>query len=452
MELASDVRRRLLARSVPRYTSYPTAPHFRSAVGPAAYADWLANMPARAPVSLYLHVPYCRKLCWYCACHTRVANTYDPIARTRDGLLHEIAGVRRHIGHRPAVTQIHWGGGTPTILRPRDFAQLQGAIGDAFEISDQTEIAIEIDPRQLSDGMVTELAAARVGRVSFGVQDFDPAVQAAINRVQPFSVTANAVERLRRGGVASVNIDLLYGLPRQTTRTLAETIRLALELAPDRIALFGYAHVPWMKTHQKLIHEGDLPGPETRWAQSQMAADLLTAAGYVALGIDHFARPEDSLARAASVGRLRRNFQGYTTDVAPYLIGFGASAIGSAPEGYVQNAADVKTWLDAVERDHLATARGLVLTDDDRMRRDVIERIMCHLAVDLDAMAAPYGHDAGVFADAFPALRELASEGIVKLEGPRVLLTNEARPFARIVAAAFDSYLGSGYGRHSVAV
>lgn len=441
-----------LGRPVPRYTSYPTAPHFRADFPAGTYAGWLASVPPEAGLSLYLHVPYCVQLCWYCGCHTRVASSYDSVERYRDALLAEIAAVRRRIPGWPRVRHIHWGGGTPTVLRPDDFRRVDEALKSEFDLAPDAEIAVEIDPRSLDMAMVRTLAAAGVTRVSFGVQDFEPQVQAAINRIQPFDMTRKAVANLRGAGVRSVNLDLLYGLPLQTVASVQRTIDLALALEPDRLALFGYAHVPWMKPHQRLIREDDLPGPAQRWAQAQAAAAALTAGGYEPVGIDHFARPHDALATAASSGTLRRNFQGYTTDAASHLIGFGASAISSLPAGYAQNTANVKEWLERVEAGRLATARGLAFDADDRLRGDIIERLMCDLAVDLDAVAARHNTDARAVADAFPQLDALAQDGIVSLAGARITVRPEARPLARLVAAAFDSYLATGRARHSVAV
>lgn len=441
-----------LGRQVPRYTSYPTAPHFRAEPGPALHADWLAAVAPGSRLSLYLHIPYCAQLCWYCGCYTRVAGSYESVARYRDAVLTEIAAVRRRLPGWPRVGQIHWGGGTPTVLRPDDFRRIDDALKAAFELAPDAELAVEIDPRTLTDEMVAVLSAAGVNRVSFGVQDFNPRVQAAINRVQSFATTRDAIGRLRDAGVRSVNLDLLYGLPLQTRESVRETIDLTLRLSPDRIALFGYAHVPWMKPHQRLIREDDLPGPAERWAQARIAADALVAAGYEPVGIDHFARAGDALAEAARAGRLRRNFQGYTTDTASHLIGFGASAISSFPQGYVQNAANVKEWLERIEAGRLGTARALALDADDRLRADIIERLMCDLVVDLDIVTARHGTDPRAVSDAFPTLEALAQEGIATLDGARVGVAPAARPLARLVAAAFDIYLAAGQARHSAAV
>ncbi len=440
------------ARPVPRYTSYPTAPQFSPDVGPDEVAGWLADLVPAVPVSLYLHVPYCVQLCWYCGCHTRVANRPERLSQYRDALVAEIATVRRQIGFRARAAHVHWGGGTPTVFPAADFAQVSEALAEAFEIGPDTELAVEIDPRTVTDDMIAGLAAVGVSRVSFGVQDFDARVQAAINRIQPFEMTRAAVTRLRAAGMRSINLDLIYGLPRQTVDSLRETIRLALALAPDRLALFGYAHVPWMKPHQKKIAEADLPGTEMRWTQAEAAREMLVEAGYVAVGIDHFARLGDGLARAVENGTLHRNFQGYTTDDAGTLIGLGASAISSFRAGYAQNAVDIRDWRESVVAGRLATARGVRLSLDDRLRRDAIERVMCDLSVDLGEVATRQGADVAAFAESRHALDDLARAGLVDVAGTVVRVRPEARPLARVVAAAFDAYLAAGRGRHSAAV
>ncbi len=441
-----------LARPVPRYTSYPTAVQFNTEIDASAYAQWLAAVPPDAALSLYLHVPYCAQLCWYCGCHTRVAGRYAAIERYRDALRSEILTVRGHLGARRSVTQIHWGGGTPTVLNPADFTGLAAVLQDNFAIAADAEIAVEIDPRTLTKAMIHALAAAGTNRVSFGVQDFDPQVQAAINRIQPYAMTERAIDSLRAADVPSINLDLVYGLPRQTLVSLHDTVTKVIALQPDRVALFGYAHVPWMKSHQRLIQNEDLPRQDERWALAKLAAEMLTGAGYVAIGIDHFARPGDPLARAAADGRLRRNFQGYTTDAADWLLGFGASAISRFPEGYAQNAVDLPQWLDAVEKDRLATVRGIRLSADDRVRADIIERLMCDMSVDLRAVAARHGLPAEALADAVEGLADATRLGIAAVDDLVVRIEPDARPLARLAAAAFDTYSAASGNRHSAAV
>ena len=436
----------LAERSVPRYTSYPTAPQFSAAVGPQTYATWLADLPPPARLSLYLHVPYCTHICLYCGCNTKAARQRDPIDRYADRLLDEIWLLEQALGRR-RVAHLHWGGGTPSILGEAWLAGIIERLADAFDLAALEEHAIELDPRRVSKQLVRALAAIGINRVSLGVQDFAPRVQQAIGRVQPFGDVANVVNWLRDVGVGKVNIDLMYGLPHQTTADVARSAALAASLAPDRLALFGYAHVPWLKTHQKLIDEATLPGASARLEQARVAGEVLLANGYLAIGLDHFAQPCDNLASAARTGALRRNFQGYTTDTSDALIGLGASAIGRLPQGFVQNATDIAGYSRVVESGRLATARGLALTDDDRLRGAIIERLMCDLAVDLDGVAP--GQD---FTAEFEQLGELVANGVVRVSGSRIEMTEAGRPFLRLVAAAFDAYLPASRARHSIAV
>jgi oxygen-independent coproporphyrinogen III oxidase len=437
---------------VPRYTSYPTAPHFSPLITGAYYAGWLAALPGDTTLSLYLHVPFCAQLCLFCACHTTVVHHQEPLISYGATLRTEIAQVAASIGRRLPVRHIHWGGGTPTALPPTVMQAVMASVRTQFDVLPDAEIAVEVDPRTLSDDSVQALGQMGVTRASLGVQDFDPHVQQAIHRLQDYALTAACLERLRTVGVRSVNLDLIYGLPYQTVASVADTVRQALRIAPDRVAVFGYAHVPWMKKHQALLPEAALPGAAERFAQREMVEQVLTAAGYTAIGLDHFARPDDSLAAAAASARLKRNFQGYTTDDAPVLLGLGASSIGSLPQGYVQNQPSVPAWRDAVRAGQLPVARGIALTAADRLRRAVIETLMCRNAVDLRAVATQHGADPTSLMDAAPALQALARDGLVQWDGMQVTLTPAGRPFVRAVAAAFDTYLAAGTGRHSVAV
>jgi oxygen-independent coproporphyrinogen-3 oxidase len=439
-------------RRVPRYTSYPTAPHFSRAVDGTAYAGWLAALPQQAELSLYLHVPFCASLCLFCACHTTVTRRPEPLAAYTRDLLAEIDLVAAAIGRTAPVRHVHWGGGSPTALPPAALLAVMQRLRTRFDIPPDAEVAVEIDPRTLTPEGVEGLAAMGVNRVSLGVQDFDPQVQQAINRHQSLEVTATCAERLRAAGIGSINLDLIYGLPYQTVDGVTETVRQALTLDPDRAAVFGYAHVPWMKKHQALLPEAALPGTANRFAQRQAVEATLTGHGYHAIGLDHFARPDDRLAQAAAQGRMKRNFQGYTTDEAPVLLGLGASSIGSLPQGYVQNEPGVPAWRDAIQAGRLPTARGVAMTPADRLRRDVIEQIMCSLAVDLRATAARHGTDLAALMDAAPALQDLARDGLIDWQGERVSVTTLGRPFVRGVAAAFDTYLRPDGARHSAAV
>lgn len=436
----------LAERNVPRYTSYPTAPHFTAAVGPEVYADWLERLPRAATVSLYIHVPFCTELCFYCGCNTRAVRKREPVETYAERLIDEIALIAGLKGRK--LTHLHWGGGTPSILGPQWLETIAARLASLFDLSQLKEHAIELDPRRLDRALVRALAAIGVTRASLGMQDASPHVQRAIGRIQPFDMVERAAGWLREAGIRDLNIDLMYGLPQQTARDVSRSAELASSLGPQRLALFGYAHVPWFKTHQRLIDEAVLPGLSERLEQAQVAAETLQGLGYQAVGLDHFAEPGDALAVAARDKRLRRNFQGYTTDDADALIGLGASAIGRLPQGFVQNAPDLAGYARAVGAGRFATVKGFALSDDDRLRAAAIERLMCDLEVDLDRLEG----GAHYFAGEHARFHSLAKEGIVRVEGSRIVLTPQARPFARIAAAVFDAYLGSGEKRHSLAV
>ena len=447
-----DARIERLSSPVPRYTSYPTAPHFSESIGPHVYADWLGRLGAANRLSLYAHIPYCDRLCWFCACHTKHTLRYEPVEAYLRGLFAEITTVGIRISRDAPVTALHFGGGSPTLLRPADMIALKTHLKKHFAFSGDAEIAVEMDPNDLDDGRHDALAEIGMTRASLGIQDFDPQVQKAINRIQTFEQTRGVVEAARERGVRSVNCDLLYGLPHQTMETLAETVRGVLSLAPDRIALFGYAHVPWMKKHQTMIQAAALPGIVERFHQMTMAAKMLVAAGYVAIGIDHFALPADRLAIAARNGTLRRNFQGYTEDQADALIGLGASAIGQLPEGFVQNMPATGEYLRRVEEGGLAAARGYALTAEDRARAFVIEKVMCDFGFSFSDLAARHPAFAAAIRAEATCFIATDRDGLCRLEGDRLTLTPTGRPFARMVAAVFDVHLSTGRGRHSIAV
>lgn len=436
--------------NVPRYTSYPTAPHFNDAVGPEAYGRWLSALGAPDRLSLYLHIPFCDRLCWFCACHTKQTLKYAPVASYLKALHAEIATVGALVGRDARVSSIHFGGGSPTLLAPEDMIALKAAISAAFTLDDACELSVEMDPNDLDEPRYDALAAIGTTRASLGVQDFEPEVQNAINRIQTFEQTKSVVEAVRARGVRSVNCDIVYGLPHQTLSTLESTVRKIISLSPERIALFGYAHVPWMKKHQQMIPEASLPDGRMRFELLMRATDMLVAAGYVAVGIDHFARPDDSLAIAAVGGRLRRNFQGYTDDQATSVIGLGASSIGHLREGYVQNVPATGVYEKVVLGGGLAAVRGFALGDEDRMRAWVIERIMCDFGFEATQLSRQFGHRSATILAEAQALA--ADDPMVRFEGGRLEIRPEARPFARSIAARFDAYFGAGGARHSAAV
>lgn len=437
---------------LPRYTSYPTAPRFSDGVTPASYAAWLAMLAPQTGTSLYLHVPFCRSMCWYCGCHTTITRRDEPIGDYVAILRQEIELVAGKVQAPLAVRHIHFGGGTPTIVAPDAFLSLMTLLRARFAVSPTAEIAVEIDPRTLTPVMAKALGAGGVTRASLGVQSFDPAVQQAINRIQSVATTAATVENLRAAGIAGINFDLIYGLPLQNVESCVQTVRQCLAMNPGRFSVFGYAHVPDFKKHQRKISEADLPDSQARYAQAEAIAALLGAAGYVRIGLDHFARPDDAMARAQTMGRLHRNFQGYTTDACQTLIGFGASAIGRLPQGYVQNDTGLGRYAQRIRNGVLATMKGYCLTKEDRLRAELIERIMCDMGADVADICVRHGVSTTVLAPAMARMRELADDGIVAIDGSRITVLNQARPLLRTVAAAFDAYFAQPGRKFSRAV
>lgn len=440
----------LAERAVPRYTSYPTAPHFGPAVDGETCRRWLGALSPCDDLSLYLHVPFCAAMCAYCGCHTKVVRREEPIRAYQRRLIAEIDLVA---GATPArkVRHIHWGGGTPSMLGAEGLAAVVERLGLRFALEPGHEHAIELDPRQVTGALADALARMGVTRASLGVQDLNDHVQKAIGRVQPLAVVEAAVAALRRAGIGAVAFDLMYGLPHQSDADLITTVTLAGTLRPDRIALFGYAHVPWFKTHQRLIDTAALPDAGGRLRQAALARAALAGLGYQPIGLDHFALPDDPMALAARDRHLHRNFQGYTTDSADALIGFGASAIGRLPQGFVQNAPDIAGYQRAIDRGEPATVRGLALSREDRVRAAVIERLMCDFSADLDAEAGRFGMSASLFDGDLERLADLEQDGLVARDGRRVTVSEAGQPFVRIVASMFDAHLARA-GRHSAAV
>ncbi len=436
------------AGAVPRYTSYPTAPHFRPDVDDTTYARWLSGIDAARPVSLYLHIPFCDSLCWYCGCNTKMVARYDPVHNYVDTLLAEIALVASKLRERLAVSHIHFGGGSPSILAPSDIERISAALHTSYDIATDAEIAIEIDPRYIDQARITAFANIGVTRVSFGVQDFDPRVQTAINRHQTYEQTAAAVTACREAGMRSINIDLVYGLPHQTGNSVAGTIARVIELDPDRIALFGYAHLPARLPHQRLIDEGTLPVSAERFAQADLAAALLTDAGYVRIGLDHFAKPNDSLACRP----VQRNFQGYTSDTAETLLAFGASAIGRLPKGYVQNSVPAGEYQRRIREGRLATARGVTLTDDDRARGYLINTLMSNLHVSRSELLRRHRASAKPLIAEAESLARTDSDGLFAATPEGFHVTERGRPFVRSICSCFDAYLAADANSYSQGV
>ena len=440
-------------QDVPRYTSYPTAVQFEPDFSGTAADNWLGALAPEATLSVYVHIPFCQQLCWYCGCHTSVPNSYDRAARYVEFLIRDI---ERSAALLPApmgrVKHIHFGGGTPTYLDDMHIGEILEAIDNGFGIAAGAEVALESDPRTLTRNRAKVLAAMGFNRISFGVQDFALPVQLRINRLQTFGRVAAATEFLRAAGFTSVNFDLMYGLPAQTVDSVAQTARQTVELAPERVAVFGYAHVPWFKKHQTMIDEVTLPGAAGRYNQAATIESELCAGGYAAIGLDHFALPQDELTRAAGSGKLRRNFQGYTTDVSDALLSFGASAISEFPQGFAQAARDTLQWSQHIDANESPVTRGLATTTEDRMRAEIIERLMCGLTADYAAIATAHGFAVSALGDVPARLAAAVEAGIARIEGTRVNVPPQYRLFSRTVAAAFDSHFLAVPNRHAKAV
>lgn len=439
-------------RNLPRYTSYPTAVAFETAAGEAEARAWLGATRADQAISAYVHVPFCKRLCWYCGCHTSVFHEYDRVRAFFQTLMLEVDLWADAIGPHAGAAHLHFGGGSPNALSPDDFRTLVRHMADRFALRSGAEVAAELDPGMLSEGFIDACGEAGVTRVSLGVQTFDPDVQARVNRIQPFDMVAAANDRLRRSGVGAINFDLMYGLPGQTPENVATSTEAAVTLRPDRVAVFGYAHVPWMKKHQVMIKEADLADGDGRWAQAEAADEALRAAGYVRIGLDHYALPDDPLAVAAGAGRLRRNFQGYTDDPAPVLVPIGPSSIGRFAEGFVQNAGATDVWGREVEAGRLPVARRLAVDAEDELRAAVIERLMCDLTVDVAAICRAHGFADATLDSAIVAAGRLEADGLCRVEARRVTIPAGAHRVMRVVAACFDARLPAAASRHARAV
>lgn len=431
-------------RPVPRYTSFPTAVHFDQTISQNMYAELLAGIKDDAPLALYVHIPFCRELCYYCGCHTRAVNDDRPVQSYLTSLRREIHQVGQRLTSKPRVSSLHFGGGTPNILNSGDLGALIDDLKTYFHFDDQTEIDIELDPRLLTLHQIEGLAQIGVRRASLGAQDFNPDVQRAVNRIQPYEKVRDDVLALRAVGVPKINLDLMIGLPCQTEDHVRLNAERALALSPDRMAVFAYAHVPWMKKHQKLLEKYPLPGLHERHRMNILMADEFRAAGYIPIGIDHFARPDDPLARAHDTQNMRRNFQGYVADSSDTMIGFGMSSIGRVGNTFVQNIATPRDYQIALENERFPIERGRTLSLEDTQRSHVIEQIMCQFKVPrADFEELSYAQD---------LMAELTHDGIVIKDQDLLEITALGKPFTRIVASCFDPYYKHNETRHARAV
>lgn len=440
----------LFDAKVPRYTSYPPANHFCDGVGPRYQQEWLKAVPEGSDLSVYVHIPFCKRLCWFCACRTQGTKTLRPVEAYIGTLIEEIERTRDKLPNDIRLTRLHLGGGTPTILTPQLMSDLLDTVFFAFQRSDDFEFSVEIDPTEAAPELLDTLIDYGMARASIGVQDFAAPVQEAIGRPQSLAETRRVVDHLRGRGLSSLNMDLLYGLPLQTADSFAATLAHVAAMSPDRLAIYGYAHVPWMSKRQVMIRDADLPDAEARFALSEQARDAFVGSGYEAIGIDHFAKPSDSLARAARTGTLRRNFQGYTDDTAPTLVGLGASAISRFEEGFVQNAPATSAYQARIKAGGLAGHKGYVMRPQDKMFARIVDELMCRFAYPERSLSAE-------FPDQSAKLREIGRGLIAKFPGlfrigPQGLeLIPDARPLVRIIAHHVDRFSIAGQG-HSAAI
>lgn len=427
----------------PRYTSYPTAPYFHESFGPAQWEEELRMSQDKGrDISLYAHIPFCDTLCYYCGCNMIATKDYSKAAAYLDILFSEFDRVAALTNPARTVRQLHWGGGTPTYLHPDDLRRLFGYIADKFHIASDAETGCEMDPRELTREHVQALRQSGFNRISLGVQDLDDKVQYAVNRVQPEALIREVYGWIRDEGFHSVNFDLMIGLPRQTPASFEKTLDTVIGMAPDRFAVFNYAHVPWMKKHQKLIVEETLPQIDARLELQKLTLEKLTSAGYVYVGMDHFARPDDELVKAQQAKTLYRNFQGYTTHKNCDILAFGVSAISQTEDVYSQNIKVLSEYKTMVEAGKLPVERGLRISQEDKLRREAISRIMCDLELDKASFGQEWGIDFDqYFANALEDLKDMQADGLVVLAPEKVSVTESGRVFLRNIAMAFDSYL-----------
>ena len=429
----------------PRYTSYPTADRFVADFGQAEKLGHLATLVSAEevePLSLYFHIPFCNTICYYCACNKIITKDRSLSARYIAYLEKEMVLQAAVLARPRVVSQMHWGGGTPTFLSVQEIQQLMAAIRANFELMPDGEFSIEVDPRKVSSSVVSLLAQEGFNRMSVGVQDFDPVVQAAVNRVQSVKETQIVIDAARTKGFRSISVDLIYGLPHQTVARFASTLDIVLGMLPDRVALYNYAHLPTRFMPQRRINETDLPAPDEKLRILALAIELLDRAGYVYIGMDHFARPQDELAVAQRDGRLQRNFQGYSTHADCDLLAFGVSSIGKAGGAFSQNERELEAYYSVLDRGELPVMRGWALSEDDKLRNAVIQTLMCNFSLSYEVFGRSFDIDFAKYFEAeLKELEALAHAGLVQLDIDGLKVTEAGRMLVRIVAMVFDRYL-----------
>lgn len=438
-----------LGMEAPRYTSYPTAHHFSAKVDEAVYGGWLGEISDDTSVSLYIHIPFCRELCWFCGCHTKITNHYAPIARYVQYLLKEIELVKQQKGLRGKFTNIHFGGGSPSILSGEDMQAIMQAAYSLFAEKPAGEVAIELDPRTTTPENIKLYADLGFNRVSLGIQDFDAEVQTAINRIQPYEMVEAVMQNLRDAGIAEINCDLIYGLPKQNMESFKRTLQQTITLNPQRIALFSYAHVPSVKKHMNLIDTSLLPSDLEKLELYATARATLENADYQTIGIDHFAKASDPLAIAAKNRTMKRNFQGYVTDDSEVLVGLGVSAISQFPQGYAQATTNSLDYRTAIDNKKLPIVRGYAVSAEDVMRKRIIDEIMCFMNVDLAKFEAEYKLPENYFNSEINELQKLEYSEIATCNNKQVAVITEHLMAARVVASVFDKHKITTTGRYS---
>ena len=441
----------LFDAKVPRYTSYPTAPQFRNDVDPERFSAWVSEIKPNSSISLYIHVPFCRRLCWFCACRTQGTQSDSPVRAYLEVLKAEIAMLGRILPEGVTLSRLHWGGGTPTLLAPDMMTDLAGAIAEIAPFASHAEFSVEIDPNEIDAPRLDALAAAGMNRASVGVQDFDPEIQQAIGRIQSYEETRDAIDMIRARGIHSLNADILYGLPHQTQERMTESVQKLLSLSPDRVALYGYAHVPWVAKRQQLIPTDALPSPQERLELYNTARTLFLWDQYAEIGIDHFATQSDGLTTAQNLGQLKRNFQGYTDDQSEVLIGVGASSISRFPQGYAQNASATSVHTKAIREGSFSIARGHAFQGEDKLRARLIEALMCDFRINSNEIVADFDISLNALhqmfttvAKAFPDAMQVLPDGLY--------IPEHARPLTRMIARGFDAYDDASTAKHSSAI
>ena len=438
---------------VPRYTSYPTAPNFKQNINGKIYSSWLKKIESSEKFSLYIHIPFCNSLCYFCGCNTISIKKYDPVERYVKFLVKEICLISSKIKFKPCVSHIHFGGGTPSILKPKDLKVIMNTINNKFNILKKSEIAMEVDPRYFKLDLINVLKKHNFNRISVGVQDFSKVVQKNINRNQSFKNTKDLVESFRTNGINKINIDLMYGLPYQSVLSFISTLNKVVSLKPDCISIFGYAHVPWMKKRQKLI-KGKVLDNKERLQLCRIASDYLSNKNYISVGIDHYARHDSSLIKKLKKRNLTRNFQGYSGDDSRILLGFGSSSISSLLGGYIQNISNVVEYIESLKRNKMPIFRGYKFKNKDEMYGNIIGDLMCYLSVDLQEINRKFNKEnkQNFLVNELQKVKPFIDKGFVTLKNDILTIKPYARPLTRIISSSFDKYFKTNKTKYSLGI